>query len=157
MKPRVVLAGGSGFLGRVLAESLTRAGRDVVVLTRSPRADSGTRDVFWDARTRGAWTAELDGALAVINLTGRSVNCRYHASNRREILNSRVDSTRALAAAIAECARPPRVWLNASTATIYQHSFDRPMDENGTIGATPEAKDAFSIEVARAWEAAFDA
>jgi uncharacterized protein (TIGR01777 family) len=91
----------------------------------------------------------------VLNLAGRSVNCRYTAGNRREMLDSRTESTRVLGQAIAACSRPPRVWLNSSTATIYKHSFDRAMDETGEIGATPEAKDAFSIEVATAWEQAF--
>src|SRR5207245_868922 len=95
-------------------------------------------------------------AHALINLAGRSVNCRYNARNRREILESRVQSTRVLGEAISRCRQPPRVWLNASTATIYKHTFDREMDEaTGEIGATPEAKDAFSIEVAKAWEKTF--
>jgi uncharacterized protein len=100
---------------------------------------------------------ELDGAGALINLAGRSVNCRYNEHNRREILESRVESTRVLGEAIARCNTPPPVWLNASTATIYKHTFDREMDEaTGEIGATPEAKDAFSIEVAQAWEQTLD-
>lgn len=105
----------------------------------------------------GDWTKELDGARALINLAGRSVNCRYNAHNRREILGSRVQSTQVLGQAIAQCRQPPQVWLNASTATIYKHTFDRQMDEaTGEIGATPEAKDEFSIEVARAWEETLD-
>jgi uncharacterized protein len=98
----------------------------------------------------------LDGAEAVINLTGRTVNCRYNAKNRREIMDSRVNSTRAIGEAIAKCAQPPRVWLNASTATIYKHTFGPAHDENGEIGATCEAQDEFSIEVARAWERTLD-
>jgi hypothetical protein len=94
----------------------------------------------------------LEGATAVINLAGRSVNCRYHARNRRLILNSRIESTRVLGEAVARCARPPAVWLNFSTATIYRHTFGPAWDEAGEIGAMPEAKDAFSIEVATAWE-----
>src|SRR5207247_4717553 len=122
--------------------------------TRSPQtAGQSIRLVGWDGRTLGDWARELEGARALINLVGRSVNCRYNERNRREILESRVDSTRVLGEAIARCNRPPRVWLNASTATIYKHTFDRPMDEaTGVIAATPEAKDAFSIEVAEAWE-----
>ncbi|MCW5557554.1 MAG: TIGR01777 family oxidoreductase, partial [Verrucomicrobiae bacterium] len=101
--------------------------------------------------------AELEGVDAVINLSGRSVDCRYTDRNRRLILDSRIESTRVLGEAIAACRQPPAVWMNASTATIYRHSFDRPMDEaTGEIGATPEARDAFSIEVATAWEAALD-
>jgi uncharacterized protein (TIGR01777 family) len=98
----------------------------------------------------------LDGALAVVNLAGRSVDCRYNEHNRRDILDSRVHSTRILGEAIARCAKPPTAWLNSSTATIYKHTLDRAMDEHGEIGATPEAKDAFSIQVAREWERAFE-
>jgi hypothetical protein len=111
----------------------------------------------WDGKSLGEWAKLVDGADVVVNLAGRSVNCRYHARNRRLILESRVNSTRVLGEAIAQCAQPPRVWLNASTATIYKHSIDRPMDEaTGEIGATPEANDAFSVEVARAWEQALN-
>jgi len=154
---RVVLAGGSGFLGRALAQSLMARGMEPVVLTRSPGHGGRVREIAWDGRAPGEWCHEIDGADAVINLTGRTVDCRYHARNRRLILDSRVESTRALGDAIGKCAKPPRVWLNSSTATIYKHSFDRAMDEaTGEIGATPEARDAFSIEVARAWERTLD-
>src|SRR6266704_5065988 len=153
MRGRVVLAGGSGFIGSFLREKIARD-YDIVVLTRSPREDGGDiHQVQWDGRTVGEWTRELDGARALINLSGRSVNCRYNARNRRDILESRVETTRILGEAIARSKEPPPVWLNASTATIYKHTFDRLMDEaNGEIGATPEAKDAFSIKVACAWE-----
>ena len=158
MKRRVVLAGGSGFIGRLLGKSFVAGNYEVVVLTRSPRAgEVGSRQVRWDGRTLEDWAGELEGADALINLAGRSVNCRYNARNRREILESRVQSTQVLGEAIANCREPPQVWLNASTATIYKHTFDREMDEaTGEIGATPEAKDAFSIEVARAWEETFN-
>jgi uncharacterized protein (TIGR01777 family) len=154
---RIILPGGSGFLGGTLAKHFGALGWDVVILTRSPSARSdGAREVAWDARTRGDWMGELDGATVVVNLTGRSVDCRYHARNRREIMESRVNSTRVLGEAITRCTNPPRVWLNSSTATIYKHTFGRAWDENGIIEATPEAKDAFSIEVAKAWERAFN-
>jgi uncharacterized protein (TIGR01777 family) len=111
--------------------------------------------VYWDGKSVGDWAGELNGADAVVNLAGQSVNCRYHARNRRRILESRVGSTLALGEAIRACSRPPRVWLNSSTATLYKHSFDRPMDEaSGVIAGTPEAKDQFSVEVGQAWEAA---
>ena len=148
---RIVLAGGSGFLGRVLAGHLAGRGFTVRVLTRNPQGD-GERS--WDGRTLGGWVDELEGAVALINLAGCSVDCRYHARNRKRILDSRVESTRVLGEALARCAQPPRVWLNASTATIYKHSLDQPRDEAGELGSTPEAKDAFSIEVATAWERA---
>ncbi|HTH46452.1 MAG TPA: TIGR01777 family oxidoreductase [Candidatus Limnocylindria bacterium] len=156
MKRRIILAGGSGFLGQLLARRFMAQGDDVVVLTRQPQDGRAAREVAWDGATFGPWAAELEGAAVVINLAGRSVDCRYHARNRRLIWDSRVNSTRVLGEAIARCVQPPRVWLNSSTATIYRHSLDRPMDEAGEIGATPEAKDAFSVEVARAWERAFD-
>jgi uncharacterized protein (TIGR01777 family) len=155
MAGRLVLAGGSGFLGRVLAAHFAAAGWEVVVLGRRAGTPGGARWVQWDARALGPWASELEGAAAVVNLAGRSVNCRYDAGNRAAILHSRVESTRVLGRAIAACEAPPPVWLNSSTATIYRHSLDRPMDEaTGEIGATPAAKDAFSVEVAQAWEAA---
>ncbi len=110
----------------------------------------------WDGKTVGDWAAELEASAAVVNLAGVSVNCRYHARNRRAILDSRVQSTRALGQAIQGCTRPPKVWLNSSTATIYKHAFDRPMDEaTGLVMGSPEAKDLFSVEVAKAWEQTF--
>jgi uncharacterized protein (TIGR01777 family) len=157
MRNPIIVAGGSGFIGRLLTDRLVSGNNNVVVLTRSPGpAAQSIRRVGWDGRTLGDWARELEGARALINLAGRSVNCRYNERNRREILESRVDSTRVVGEAVARCNTPPAVWLNASTATIYKHTFDQQMDEaTGVIAATPEAKDAFSIEVARAWEEAF--
>src|SRR5262245_33170945 len=155
--PRLILPGGSGFLGQTLAQYFGALGWEVIILTRQPKPRSdGAREVKWDGRTLGDWTRELDGAVAVVNLAGRSVDCRYHARNRRAILSSRLDSTRALGEAISRCTSQPKVWLNSSTATIYKHTLARPWDESGEIGATPEAKDAFSVEVATAWERAFN-
>lgn len=117
----------------------------------------GIREVGWDGETLGSWAKVLDGADAVVNLAGRSVDCRYHARNRRLIMDSRINSTKVLGEAIAHCKSPPPVWLNSSTATIYKHSLARAMDEaTGEIGATVEAKDAFSIDVATAWERTFN-
>ena len=152
---RIILAGGSGFLGRALAAHFLKANWDVMILTRSPnQTGGGARELAWDACTVSSWQRELEGATAVVNLTGKSVDCRYNDRNRREILASRVNSTRVLGEAIGRCAQPPQVWLNASTATIYKHTFEGPWEERGEMGATPEAKDAFSGEVARAWEGA---
>ena len=152
---KVVIPGGSGQVGTILARDLHAGGDEVVVLSRRPEP-APWRVVGWDGRTVGGWAAEVDGADVVINLAGRSVNCRYNARHRREILDSRVDSTRAVGAAIAGAARPPGVWLQASTATIYAHRHDAPNDEaTGLIGGTePDAPPQwrFSIEVARAWE-----
>jgi uncharacterized protein (TIGR01777 family) len=131
----------------------------VVVLSRR----AGVRPwrvVAWDGATLGSWQSEIDGCDVVINLTGRSVNCRYTAANREEILQSRVLSTRVVGQAIAGAARPPRVWLQASTATIYAHRYDSPNDEHSGIlgGGESNAPGSwrFSIDVARAWERAFE-
>jgi uncharacterized protein (TIGR01777 family) len=153
---KVVIPGGSGQVGRVLARAFLADGHDVVVLSRTPGAGPG-RVVGWDAESLGPWAAEFDGADVVVNLAGRSVNCRYHAANRRLIVDSRVKSTRVVGQAIASCARPPRVWLQASTATIYAHTHDTPNAEDGVVGgAESGAPDTwrFSIEVAKAWEQA---
>jgi uncharacterized protein len=155
MMEKIILAGGSGFLGHALATHFLKFGYAVTNLTRSPKPTAnGVRETQWDASTLGEWARELDGATAVINLTGRSVNCRYHAKNRRLILESRVHSTHVIGEAIARCKTPPLVWLNASTATIYQHTFGPAWDEAGHICGTPEAKDEFSIQVATEWEKA---
>jgi uncharacterized protein len=154
---RVILAGGTGFLGNLLARRFTKRGDEVIVLTRSPRSRTdGVREILWDGQTLGEWAKVIDGAQTLVNLSGRSVNCRYHARHQEEILNSRVRSTRVLGEAMMRCVRPPSVWLNCSTATIYRHSLDRPMDEAGAIEATTEAKDAFSVDVALAWEHALE-
>ena len=152
---KIVMPGGSGQVGTVLARAFVRDGHDVVVLSRRPDAQAW-RVVPWDGATVGEWAGELDGADVVINLAGRSVNCRYTAANRREIVESRVRSTRAVGEAIAQSSRPPRVWLQASTATIYAHRYDAANDERtGVIGGQePDAPETwrFSIDVARAWE-----
>jgi uncharacterized protein len=154
---KIVIAGGSGFLGRALAAYFHERGYAIMILTRSPKpAADGVREVAWDGRTIGGWAGELENAAAVINLAGRSVNCRYHAGNRKAILESRVDSTRVIGEAVARCKTPPPIWLNASTATIYKHTFGPAWDETGEIGGTPEAKDEFSVQVATAWETAFN-
>ncbi|HEV8235839.1 MAG TPA: TIGR01777 family oxidoreductase [Gemmatimonadaceae bacterium] len=154
---KVVIPGGTGQVGAILARALHAAGHEVVILSRRPTI-APWRIVPWDARSVGAWAAELERADAVINLAGRSVNCRYTVTNRRAILESRVQSTRAVGAAIAQAQHPPRVWLQMSTATIYSHRYDAPNDEaSGIIGGAEQgAPDTwrFSIDVAKAWEAA---
>lgn len=140
----------------MLARAFTRGGHDVVIVSRLPRPSQPWREASWDALPR-----EIDGSDVVVNLAGRSVNCRYGRANRREIVESRVDTTRAVGAAIAGAAAPPPVWLQASTATIYAHRFDAPNDDvTGILGGhEPGAPDTwnFSIDVAQAWEAAADA
>jgi uncharacterized protein len=156
---KIVMPGGSGQVGTILARAFHRDGHDVVVLSRQPQT-SLWRTVAWDGATSGRWMTDIDGCDAVINLAGRSVNCRYTPSNRQEILDSRVKSTHAVGEAIAQARRPPRVWLQASTATIYAHRYDAPNDEaSGLIGGhepgVPSAWN-FSIDVAQAWERAFE-
>lgn len=156
---KIVIPGGSGHLGHVLARSFARDGHDVVILSRRREA-LPWRVVAWDAVSLGAWTAELEHADVLINLAGRSVNCRYTPARRREILDSRVMSTRVLGEAVARAARPPRVWLQSSTATIYAHRYDAANDEaTGVIGGSepgvPETWN-FSIDVATKWEREFD-
>src|SRR4051794_39303365 len=156
---KVIIPGGSGQVGTLLARALHAAGDEVVVLSRRP-AGAPWRVVAWDGERPGGWAAELEGSDAVINLAGRSVNCRYHAANRRAILESRVRSTRAVGAAVARAGRPPRVWLQAGTATIYAHRYDSPHDEaTGVLGGSePDVPDTwrFSVEVAAAWERALE-
>ena len=153
---KVIIAGGSGFLGQALAQHFAKANCDTVILTRrSEDTELAGRPVVWDACNLGPWQRELEGAGALINLTGRSVNCRYHARNRKEILDSRIESTRVLGEAIRRCEDPPPLWLNASTATIYRHTFGDAWDESGLIESTKEAKDQFSVDVASAWERTF--
>jgi uncharacterized protein len=156
---RIVIPGGSGQVGTVLARAFHDHGHDVVVLSRR-RSVRPWRVVEWDGQSLGAWQREIDGSDVVINLAGRSVNCRYTAANRREILDSRVSSTRVVGEAIARATQPPRVWLQASTATIYAHRYDSANDEHsGMLGgceSTAPTSWRFSIEVARAWERAFD-
>jgi hypothetical protein len=156
---KLVLPGGAGHVGAVLAGAFHGEGHEVVVLSRRPEP-APWRVTGWDGRTLGLWADELDTADVVINLAGRSVDCRYTPSHRREIMDSRLASTRVLGLAIANARRPPALWLQASTATIYAHRYDAPNDEaTGVIGGSePDAPDTwrFSIDVATAWERAFD-
>jgi uncharacterized protein len=156
---KIIIPGGTGQVGTLLARAFQRDGHEVVVLSRKPTS-APWRVVTWDARSLGVWTAEFEGADVIINLAGRSVNCRYTPENRRIIIESRVDSTRVVGQAIARAKRPPAVWLQASTATIYAHRYDAPNDEvTGILGGSePGMPDTwrFSIDVATAWERALD-
>src|ERR1043166_7045684 len=120
---KVVIPGGSGQVGTVLARAMQRAGHEVVVLSRS-QGKASWRVVCWDARTMGEWAKEIEGADVVINLAGRSVNCRYTPENRKIIKESRVQSTTVVGQAIMAAKQPPRLWLQSSTATIYAHRYD---------------------------------
>lgn len=155
---RIVIPGGSGQVGTVLARHFHANGHHVVVLARRPHP-TPWRVAQWDGKNLGGWAAELEDADVVINLAGRSVNCRYTTKHRQEILDSRVKTTALLGRTISQLSRPPRLWINASTATIYRHIYDWPMDEEtGEIGGNePDAPAPwrFSIKVATEWEKAF--
>lgn len=151
---KIVMPGGTGQVGALLARAFLARGDDVVLVSRG--GGGVARTVNWDGRTVGDWAREVDGADAVINLAGRSVNCRYTEENLRQMMDSRVDSTRAVGQAIEQAARPPRVWLQMSTATLYAHRLDAPNDEaTGRIGGDEPGVPAYwkrSIDIARAWE-----
>ena len=155
---RIVIPAGNGQVGTVLSRRFHAQGHEVVVLARKP-LPAPWRVVSWDGENLGQWTSELENSDVVINLAGRNVNCRYTAANRKAIMDSRTETTRLLGRAISQLAHPPRLWMNASTATIYRHIYDRPMDEQtGEIGGNePDAptKWKFSIDVATRWEATF--
>ncbi len=160
---RIVLPGGSGQVGQMLARFFQERGHFVTLLTRGPYT-APWETVHWDGKEIGPWVETLEGADVCINLAGQSVNCRYHEKNRRKIYESRIVTTRLLNRVIAGLESPPPVWFNASTATIYRHALDRPMDEaTGELGGgemisktrrAPATWD-FSIGVAKDWEAAF--
>jgi uncharacterized protein len=155
---KIVIPGGTGQVGQLLARHFHAQGHAVTILSRSAHT-APWRVVTWDGLTPGPWVDELEHSDVCINLAGRSVDCRYNQTNRRAIFDSRVQSTNILNQVIASLNNPPAVWLNASTATIYRHSLDRPMDEaTGELGGNePGAPDTwnFSIQVAKAWEEAF--
>ncbi len=148
---KIVIAGGTGFLGKVLVEHFKSKAESITVLTRGKtRKINNVHFVNWDATTISNWVTELENSDVLINMTGKSVDCRYTSKNKALILNSRVASTSILGQAIQKCKNPPKLWLNSSTATIYRHSLDKEMNEiNGEIGT------GFSVDVAKAWEKAF--
>jgi uncharacterized protein (TIGR01777 family) len=155
---KIVIAGGSGQVGTLLARHFNQEGHDVIILSRGHKTVPW-RVVQWDGETLGSWVSELEGADVLINLAGRLVNCRYNYKNRCDIWSSRSRSVRILGKAFEQLKSPPPVWLQASTATIYAHRFDAPNDEyTGIIGGaesnSPD-KWRFSIDVARAWEGEF--
>ncbi len=144
---KIVIAGGTGFLGEALAQDLTSKGHNITILTRNPIA---TNHIQWDGENHGEWETALEGADVLINMAGKSVNCRYNEANKKQIYDSRLHSTCILGQAIANSAHPPKLWINSSTATIYRHAEDRPMDEE-----TGEFGHGFSVDVAQKWERTF--
>ena len=160
---RIVIPGGSGQVGQLLARYFQERGHHVAILTRGPYT-APWHTVHWDAKSLGPWVETLDGADVCIHLSGRSVNCRSTARNRRELYDSRIGPTRLLHQAFAVAVNPPRLWLNASTATIYRHALDRGMDEaTGELGGNEPisrrrrapAKWNWTVQLVRDWEAAF--
>ena len=153
---KVVIPGGSGQVGTILASALQQRGDEVVVLSRRQTSGQPWRVVKWNGETLGEWSSEIDSADVVINLAGQSVNCRYTPHNRRVIIDSRVKSTRIVGQSIAQANKAPHVWLQASTATLYAHRYDAPNDEaTGIIGGSEaDAPDTwrFSIDVVKKWE-----
>lgn len=149
---KIVIAGGSGYLGSLLTKHFTKCGDQVTILTRgSDHASQNVHFVNWDGKTAGAWVSVLENTDVLINLNGRSVDCRYTVENMKLIYSTRLESTEILGKAIQRCVKPPRTWINAGSATIYRHSLDKEMDEfNGEIGS------GFSVDVCEKWEAMFN-
>jgi len=147
---KIVIAGGSGFVGKALADHLSKTSEVVILSRETSPARENIRTVKWNARDLGDWAKELDGCFALINLTGKNVNCRYTPENKKEILESRTLSTKVLGEAVSKLIEPPKVWIQMSSATVYRHSLDKPMDETfGEIGSD------FSMDVVKAWEKIF--
>ncbi|MDT0558421.1 TIGR01777 family oxidoreductase [Ichthyenterobacterium sp. W332] len=144
----IVIAGGTGFLGSVLEHYLSHKDYDIKILTRKPTKPN---HIYWNGKDLGKWCKSLEQIFALINLSGKSVDCRYTDKNKKRIYDSRIDSTNTLGLAINLCDHPPKIWLNASTATIYRHSEDMLMTEdNGEIG------NDFSMNIAKSWEYEFN-
>ncbi|MCD9616980.1 TIGR01777 family oxidoreductase [Chryseobacterium gleum] len=144
---KIIIAGGTGFLGKSLEKYFTEKGDQVYILTRNPKRKN---EIYWDAQTIGEWKNSFENADVLINLTGKSVDCRYHEKNKKEIYSSRIDSTRILQKAVDQCSEKPKIWLNASSATIYVHSEKHlNTEENGVIG------DDFSMNICKSWEKEF--
>src|SRR5687767_2817543 len=152
--PTIILAGGSGFLGQAISAFLTQHNHTPIILTRGPdqpATPTQPQAIHWDARTPdGSWTQSLNNAHALINLVGRSVNCRKNAANKNEILESRTFATRALTQAWQRATNPPKIWLQTSTAHIYGDTNDEIIDESSPIGT------GFAPQVGTAWEKAFN-
>lgn len=149
---KLILAGGTGFLGHAIINRFRRKAMQIIVFSRGEtRTENNVQYIHWDGKTFGEWAKELEGADVLINLTGKSVDCRYTEKNKAEIISSRVNATKILGEAINKTTDPPKVWLNAASATIYRHSEDKSMDEfTGEIGT------GFSVGVCLAWEKSFN-
>ncbi|RAJ10814.1 hypothetical protein LX64_00421 [Chitinophaga skermanii] len=148
---KIVIAAGTGFIGKALLERLSPS-HEIIVLTRQQLPSTPTRQfVQWDGKNPGPWQSHLNNADLLINLTGKSVNCRYTKANKAEIMHSRLNAVHILGKSIQQCTHPPKVFINIASATIYRHSLDRPMTED-----SHEIHNDFSVQVCKVWEAAFD-
>jgi uncharacterized protein len=144
---KILIAGGNGFLGKALEKYFLKTNNEVIILTRQPKASN---HIYWDGVNLGPWTLALENADVLINLAGKSVDCRYTNENKKEILNSRLFSTKILNTALESVLKPPKVWLNSSSATIYIHAETQLMSETNEI-----LGDDFSMGVCKQWENAF--
>jgi uncharacterized protein (TIGR01777 family) len=148
---KIILAGGNGYLGRILAEYFKGICAEVIILSRKAATTQGNiRTIFWDGKTEGVWTSHLAGADLLVNLCGKNVNCRYTEANKQEIFDSRLYPTALLNKVVVGIVNPPALFINITSATIYRHADDRPQDE-----ATGEIGNGFSVEVCKAWEQTF--
>ncbi|MFL9833794.1 TIGR01777 family oxidoreductase [Chryseobacterium terrae] len=144
---KIIIAAGTGFLGKNLEKYFTEKGNEVYILTRNPNRKN---EIYWDAKTLGEWKNLLENSDILINLAGKSVDCRYTEKNKKEIYDSRINSTKVLQQAVDNCINKPKIWLNASSATIYTHSETHlNTEENGIIG------DDFSMNICKSWEKEF--
>ena len=148
---KIILAGGNGYLGTILAESYRPLAAEIIILSRHPKnANGNVRTLIWDGKAGGDWVKDLEGADLLMNLCGKNVNCRYNQKNKQEILDSRIDPTKLLGEVVGKLQYPPKLWINAASATIYRHAEDRPQDEyTGEIG------EGFSVDICTAWEKLF--
>jgi len=148
---KIILAGGNGYLGGLLAKHFSNITEKVIILSRKPQVQKGNiSTILWDGKTADTWVEELEGADLLINLCGKNVNCRYTQKNQEEIINSRVVPTRLIGNAIKNLIKPPKLWINVTSSTIYRHAEDHPQDEY-----TGETGSGFSIDVCKAWENSF--
>ncbi len=161
---KIIIAGGTGFMGQEMTKYFGKENK-IIILTRKIENTKNNRNRYnslskedlrnvqfiqWDGQTMGEWTKEIENADLIINLAGRTVNCRYTEKNKKEIFDSRTDSVKAIGEAIRQCPSPPKLWINASSATIYRHATDKPQDEY-----SKEFHDGFSVQVCKLWEETF--
>ena len=161
---KIIIAGGTGFIGQEMTKYFGKE-NNIIILTRKTEDSKNNRNRYnllmkddlrqvqfikWDGKTIGEWTKELENADLVINLAGRTVNCRYNKKNKKEIFDSRTDSVKVIGKVIRQCSSPPKLWINASSATIYRHATDKPQDE-----LSGEFQDDFSVQVCKLWEKIF--